>query len=221
MATLPRYSSSLSINSVPLYSPEPSAGEQRLDHTALRGAARRPAPTGVLTRGNARVSVILTNQHDGAAVPTYGRNDSVKGLLHLKDAKDVTLVSVKLDGIIDLTVAEGSSSYTPLVTETKHVWQAERSAPSSSNAAPIEPCPDMIEFECTIPPTFRIGERTRQLPPSFAFSSTGIPGLFAKCKYVLTVEISKKSFWKRNTTSILHTVHILSAYTPTQTHPSQ
>lgn len=42
------------------------------------------------------MSVILTDQDDGAALPTYGRNDTVKGILHLKDTKDVTRVSVKV-----------------------------------------------------------------------------------------------------------------------------
>lgn len=96
MPTLPRYSSSLSVDSVPLYSPEPSAGERRLDHTAQRGTAQRPTHSGVRTRGNARMSIILTDQDDGAALPTYGRNDAVKGMLHLKDTKDVTRVSVKV-----------------------------------------------------------------------------------------------------------------------------
>lgn len=127
--SLPRYSSSISVYSVPIYSPEPSAGEQRLDHTVSRAAIGRTAPTGVLTRENERVSVVLTHQEDGAALPTYGRNDAVRGVLHLKGAKGVTSVAVK--------VSRSHANHSRLLSSSYNSWMGSSILPSQRAARAI------------------------------------------------------------------------------------
>lgn len=92
----PRYSAE-SVQSVPSYSSEPSSGEQRLELTPR--VARRPTPNGTFTREKGRVSVLLTEQEDGIALPTYSRNDSVRGVVFLKDTEGVAAVAVKVLGV--------------------------------------------------------------------------------------------------------------------------
>jgi hypothetical protein len=198
----PRYSAEFA-RSIPSYSSEPLAGEQRLELNPP--VARRPIPAGTFTCESKRASLLLTQQEDGAAMPTYGRNGTIRGVLFLKSTDDILAVTLKVsrnylltmpvphasqvDGLLELTVAEGGTSYTILEAQKVTVWQ--NNTPSRTT------CPNAIPFECTLPSTYKDRERFRPLPPSFNYCSSGVPGLTAKCTYTFTVEITKTQFWKR------------------------
>jgi hypothetical protein len=205
MSFVPPCYSAESAQSIPSYSSEPLAGERRLEHSPP--VAHRPIPTGIFTKDNGRVSLLLTQQEDGAALPTYGRNSIIRGVVFPKDTEDVFAVTVKVvkgfilfhcllltasqvNGLLDLTVAEGATSYTPLVAKQITVWH--------HNSSDQTTCPDALPFEYQLPTTYKAFERVHPLPPSFNYSSSGVPGLFAKCIYMLTVEITRNSFWKRH-----------------------
>jgi hypothetical protein len=201
----PRYSAE-SVRSVPPYSPEPLVGEQRLELNPP--VARRQIPTGTFTRQSKQISLLLTQQEDGAVLPTYGRKGTIRGVVFLKDTEDISTVTLKVsrrvgsyfhraylltalqvNGLLDLTVAEGGTSYARILAQTLTVWQNE---PLNQTI-----CPEALPFECTLPSTYKDGQRFRPLPPSFNYCSPGVPGLCAKCIYTFSIHVTKNRFWKR------------------------
>lgn len=198
----------------PSYSAEPLVGEHRLEYIAP--AAHSPTRTGTFSTANGHIALLLTGQEDGASVPTYGRNCVIRGevFLKLKDRENISSVTLKvitqfptvaffltifsqIDGTIDLTIAEGGTSITPVVAKRITLWEN-----SSSNEA----CPEVIPLECSLPSTYQDRDRQRPLPPTFQYCSPGVPGLFAKCIYKLSVEILKTrnlAFWKRRPRFVL------------------
>jgi hypothetical protein len=89
----PRYSVESTLT-VPTYSSEPLAGEQRLQLNPP--VLHRPIPDGTFTRENGRVSLLLTQQEDGALLPTYGRNATIRGVLFLKNTDKIFAVTLKV-----------------------------------------------------------------------------------------------------------------------------
>ena len=89
----PRYSAE-SVRSVPSYSPEPLVNEQRLEFNPP--VARRPIPTGTFTRESKQITLLLTQQEDGAPLPTYGRKGTIRGVVFLKDTEDISTVTLKV-----------------------------------------------------------------------------------------------------------------------------
>jgi hypothetical protein len=85
--SLPSYSSP----STPSYSAEPSFNEQSLDQTPAVG---RLAYTGTYTKTSDIFAVTLTEQVHGTPLPTYGRNDRVKGTISLHDCSEITSVNI-------------------------------------------------------------------------------------------------------------------------------
>jgi len=95
----PHYDSAQSSQSIPSYSSEPLAGERRLEHSPP--VAHRPIPTGIFTKDNGRVSLLLTQQEHGAALPTYGRNSIIRGVVFPKHTENVFAVTVNV--VMDLS----------------------------------------------------------------------------------------------------------------------
>lgn len=87
----PEYSAS---TPVPQYSSEPSQDEQRLESTPRIGTRARP--TSVFTHKARGISVILHDQEDGAAIPSFGRNSAVSGEVCLERCENVLSVSLKV-----------------------------------------------------------------------------------------------------------------------------
>jgi hypothetical protein len=73
---------------------EPLSGEQRLELNPP--VARRLTPAGTFTKDNGCFSLLLTQQEDGAALPTYGRSGIIRGAVFLKDREDILAVILKV-----------------------------------------------------------------------------------------------------------------------------
>jgi hypothetical protein len=86
----PTYSPSVT---APPYSPSPGPLEQMLAATARSGRSR---PTGILVRSNKLINIALRGQEEDAAVPTYGRNNTVIGDIGLSCTQGVHSVSIEV-----------------------------------------------------------------------------------------------------------------------------
>ena len=93
-AVPPRYSAELA-QSVPTYSSEPLAGEQRLELNQPQ-VTRHAIRSETFTRENRSVSLLLTQQENGVTLPTYGRNGTIRGVVFLKDTEDILAVTLKV-----------------------------------------------------------------------------------------------------------------------------
>ena len=93
-ASLPRYSAPPDLNRIPSYTAEPQAQERRLAHTLLH----RPRPTAEFLKQDRKgiVSLRLSDQLDGAPVPTYGVRGPVEGVVELAKTDGVQQVAVKV-----------------------------------------------------------------------------------------------------------------------------
>ncbi|KDQ62638.1 hypothetical protein JAAARDRAFT_121787 [Jaapia argillacea MUCL 33604] len=181
----------------PCYSSEPSPDEQRLEFT---GRSRRPLPSGAFHKQSKKFTMVLKEQETGARLPSYGRNGALNGEIHLHCPTDnVAAVEVKLEGRLALTIAEGGSQTTTILSNSHTLWRDE---PTYSS------CPSVIPFNITFPPSCTVRDRTFTSPPSYNAAFPGVPGLYAKCAYTVTVLITEYrslGFFKRRKISHLGT----------------
>ncbi|KAJ8520674.1 hypothetical protein ONZ45_g2531 [Pleurotus djamor] len=173
---LPEYSPS---SPAPDYSDEPLSGEERLEHSPR---PTRSPPTGVFVKKAGRTQVILNEQEEGVRVPLYGRHGVISGAIYLENPSIVEEVTIKLDGKLDLTITEGGSKSHSLVNDSYKLWSR-----SSENRT----CPGTVTFTLLFPANYQDGDKERPLPPSYESAFPGVPGLFAKCYYTLTISIAK------------------------------
>ncbi|KZT28393.1 hypothetical protein NEOLEDRAFT_1154611 [Neolentinus lepideus HHB14362 ss-1] len=168
----------------PTYSSEPSSSEQRLDFSGRRG---RAIPTGRQFKRSHRITLILENQEEDALIPTYGRAATISGEVQVKRREDAKVLSVaiKLDCKLSLTVAEGFHTSFYLMSECFILWENDRSCTRS--------CPYVFSFDVPLPTQGRIGESTPplSLPPSYDVAFDGVPGLYAKSVYTITVMLTE------------------------------
>ncbi|KDQ62637.1 hypothetical protein JAAARDRAFT_189931 [Jaapia argillacea MUCL 33604] len=195
----------------PCYSSEPSPDEQRLEFTG-RPRPRRPLPSGAFLKQSKKFTLVLKEQETGARLPSYGRNAALNGEIHLHCPTDkVAAVEVKLEDRLALTTAEGGSQTTTILSNSHTIW---RDGPTYSS------CPSVIPFIIIFPPSCTVGDRTFTSPPSYNVAFPGVPGLYAKCAYTVTVfitEYQSLGFFKRHKSSHLRT-HMM--YQP-RTRPPQ
>ncbi|KAJ6584092.1 hypothetical protein DFH09DRAFT_1144256 [Mycena vulgaris] len=186
--TLPLYSPS---TPSPSYSQDPACDETRLESSLRTG--RRPLPTGIFTKAYGSVTIVLFDQEPSARVPSYRKQASVRGTLILEqDVSNICEVTAKLEGQLETITAELGSQTIRTVKMTHSLW-----SPVSSS-----PCPGRIDFSCPFPATFQHGDRGYPLPPSYTARFPGLPSLFAKCTYNLTISIRRLGFLSK--TKMIH-----------------
>jgi len=93
---LPSYSPLMPL---PSYSCELSFGERRLEHTPRSHLARQQ-PTSVFIQKAGKTTVILNEQHEGATIPSYGRQALISGSLVLEQSESIVEVAIKVNGLI-------------------------------------------------------------------------------------------------------------------------
>ncbi|KAF8585094.1 hypothetical protein K439DRAFT_1080828 [Ramaria rubella] len=181
--SLPSYS-----NDSPSYSAQPRGGEQ-----TLGGASRSRRLAEVYSHpwskkvGHATLTLLGQPSPD-SELPVYGRLTNVQGFVTLDSTEDVASVQIKLDGHIKCkTIAEiGSSDITVLGTSVI-LWT--RGGP---------PCPSRLTFEISLPTTFSWKGYSGPLPPTFEYTfydvQGGTPGLKAKIKYEIIIEVEHNQF---------------------------
>ncbi|KAJ7157933.1 hypothetical protein C8R43DRAFT_1180114, partial [Mycena crocata] len=196
-SVLPPYSSS---PPVPSYSPEPAQDEQRVEHTPRA----RAHPTGNYIKKCGHDAVVLTEQ-EATAVPVYGRNASINGFVTLGDREticEVILKARKMDVMIS-----GGSLTTKLVSDTYTLWSSQTSHTSS--------CPGAVPFSVVLPSKFQDGDGvSHALPPTYDVPFIGVPGLFLKNSYMLSVTITRIRSRKLHFLSKSKTIPIRFNYSP-------
>ncbi len=87
----PSYNSS----SPPHYSPQPSSGEQSIQHSPRSNIS--PVPDGIFVQKDGRVTVLLTGQETGVSSPSYGRQSTINGTVLLDKHDNVSRVKVNVN----------------------------------------------------------------------------------------------------------------------------
>ncbi|KAJ8461961.1 hypothetical protein ONZ45_g18107 [Pleurotus djamor] len=165
----------------PEYASTPASNEKVLDFTP--GSRRRPTDT--FTRRDGRVSVILDDQEQGA-LPSYGQNAFVNGMVYLGDSSAVTEVSIKIEGHLDVIVPSTFSRCQKIMNKSCTLYSA------TSGLA----CPATLQFSFPFPSMFISGEREYPTPPSFDTLLASEGGLYAKARYQLVVTVAKDLSWR-------------------------
>lgn len=169
----------------PPYSLDPHPDETQLARTSIR--TRRSRPTGIFTTSKNGIVLALRGQEDGASIPSYGRNSTISGDIGLESTEDVVAVSVKLQGVLDLTVTGVASQDSTFLSKSSTIWEQ---ANSSAHA------PSMLPFEVAIPQSHQDAGSARPLPPTYAEVFPGVRDLHVKCCYTLTVYVTRSGLWK-------------------------
>ncbi len=77
----------------PHYSCLPSHGEAIIDHSPRLGSQ---IPSGTFLKHRGNVTVVLTEQEDGIATPSYGRGGKIQGGILLERPEDISHVKLKV-----------------------------------------------------------------------------------------------------------------------------
>ncbi|KAF9444328.1 hypothetical protein P691DRAFT_807517 [Macrolepiota fuliginosa MF-IS2] len=202
---LPRYSPSAP---VPDYSFEPTCGERILERTPR---SVRPTPESTFVKSVGKTTVVLHNQEENAAIPTYGRTATISGSV-LFDSDDRTCeVVLKIRGKLETTSSEGGAKTTTLVDNKHILW---------SDHQKNEQCPSQICFSVRLPSTFRDGGEDRALPPSYLVELLNAPVLFVRSGYSLQILITRRRSQKVNFLNKTKRVVIPFEYLP-RTRPNR
>ncbi|TCD70789.1 hypothetical protein EIP91_001820 [Steccherinum ochraceum] len=188
LLTLPSYSPS---TDAPRYSPEPHDDEHRLVFVARKQPDSNPTSSFVKKSGN--VTVLLSGQESGAALPCYTRHGIVQGEILLEEEATVLSVEIKLEGRQTVTVVDGGLELVQLFDLSQTVWSKRGENASSS------PCAAVLPFSIPFPRGYNDGRGLKPLPPTFDAQFPGAPGIYVECKYSFTVTVSKSGLggWKR------------------------
>ncbi|KAF9565543.1 hypothetical protein CPC08DRAFT_168196 [Agrocybe pediades] len=196
VTVLPPYSScALSTNAAgtsdssslpPTYSTAPSDGEETVAFTPRAGATN---PTGTFKRDWPQATLILKDQEEGTRLPTYGRGGRVIGELGVKNLETVSRVTVKLFGQMNLSVADSGSASVILVSESRILWKQLQN--DQTGATSEQKCPSLLPIHIPIPQTYELHGKLWRLPPSYEATFLGIPALFVRCLYTLSITVTR------------------------------
>lgn len=78
----------------PCYSSDPASGEQRIEHSPRSHVSR--VASGTFIKKNGSVTVVFTDQEEGIATPSYGRQGKINGSILLDKHESVAQVKVKV-----------------------------------------------------------------------------------------------------------------------------
>ncbi|KAG6840541.1 hypothetical protein C0991_005901 [Blastosporella zonata] len=132
----------MSTNSLPSYAapaffqtPSYSAEPQQSEHRIALADRFHPRPNGDFVKksknGDARLR--LTAQENNGALPTYGTQGRIQGVVELAKTDNVFRVEVKIEGRLWLReIAEGGTTYVKSCLATDVLWEKD----SMSTALP-------------------------------------------------------------------------------------
>ncbi|EAU91767.2 hypothetical protein CC1G_04535 [Coprinopsis cinerea okayama7 len=181
MATsmLPEYP--LPAGDPPAYTSSPLADERTVAHNPRPGSSRNQ--TGQYVKTWKQATLILKDQDENARFPVYSRGGLVDGEIGLTCPEGIIEVSAKLFGQMSVMAADCGSTGAVVVCDSRVLWTQED---------PKDRCPSILPFAIRFPYTFTDPNgKTCKLPPSFETHYMGIPALFAKVVYTLTISITK------------------------------
>ncbi|KAF4567514.1 hypothetical protein EYR40_006517 [Pleurotus pulmonarius] len=174
----------------PSYSTLPLTDEETIEYNPRPGSPT--IPQGSYTRQWGRTTLILHDQDEAAAMPSYGRNAIINGEVGLGDNENILSVALKLEGRLHLSISDGGRNNTTLVSVHHTLWKTDNPAGKT--------CPSSMPFSIRFPSSYHDGERSRRLPPSYEVTYHGIPAIVAKCSYSLSLMVTRirhkrVSFW--------------------------
>ncbi|KAJ7777625.1 hypothetical protein DFH07DRAFT_951274 [Mycena maculata] len=197
-SVLPAYTPS---SAAPCYSLELGSCEHLLEQG--RGARTRVF-TGTHIQKSGPDTVVLTDQDSNAELPTYGWNAFIAGFVGMEERERVSLIELRIKGKMEGVVSEciiserGSVSKT-FLDECYTVWAAR--------CVCEETCPSNVLFSANLPSTFREGNVSHPLPPSYNATFGEFGNSSVKVSYTISVIVTrtrKVSFISRkNTTSVI------------------
>ncbi|KDR75755.1 hypothetical protein GALMADRAFT_68348 [Galerina marginata CBS 339.88] len=201
---MPHDVAGLSVTSLPpTYSTQPYENEETVAFTPRVGNS---TPHGTFTRTWPQATLILKDQDEGVRLPTYGRHGRVIGELGLKNTDKIVRVTVKLHGQMSLSVADSGSTGATLISETQVLWK-HHPTDSPHEGAAEQRCPSILPIYIQFPHSYEAEGKHWRLPPSFEATFLGIPALFVRCMYTLSVTITRtRSYhlasWSTNKTYV-------------------
>ncbi|KAF8897075.1 hypothetical protein CPB84DRAFT_1781501 [Gymnopilus junonius] len=179
---------STTISSPPGYSVQPREDEEVVAFTPRLNSGG--APSGAFTRYWQQATLILKDQEEGTRLPTYGRNGRIIGELGLKNTDKIIQVTVKLHGQMSLSVADSGSISTTLISETQDLWK-QCPAPNPQEQRMEPKCPSILPIYIQFPAAYEAEGKYWRLPPSFEATFLGIPALFVRCTFSLSITITR------------------------------
>ncbi|THH16239.1 hypothetical protein EW146_g4359 [Bondarzewia mesenterica] len=174
----------------PLYSPEPHSDETQLALTIRR--VFRPRPSGTFALRAHGITLLLRDQEVGVPSPTFGANALVGGNVELDSTEDIISVTLKLDGLLNLTVVGVATNDVVFFSRTCTIWKLGN--PSTAS------CSRTLPFHTTIPESYQDGNRTHSLPPTYSAVLNGVHDLLVNCCYRFTIDVTKSGLWKARKT---------------------
>ncbi|KAF9451980.1 hypothetical protein P691DRAFT_662123 [Macrolepiota fuliginosa MF-IS2] len=174
------YGNTNTTSRAPSYSSLPLADEETIQYTPRSGTIT--AAGGTYTRKWKNMTLTLHNQPLGVRYPVCHRNGFVAGELEMKCPGSVSAVCVKLEGRVALSASDVGARVTRTVQEQRDLWGEE----GSSNQ-----CPGILSFSFQLPSSFMENGKSWKLPPSFEASFLGVPALFARSSYTLSILLTR------------------------------
>ncbi|EIW59118.1 uncharacterized protein TRAVEDRAFT_122036 [Trametes versicolor FP-101664 SS1] len=153
----------------------------------------KKAKRGHYVKHSSRVTLLLSEQDEGAEVPAYSTGDTIEGILAIARSSGLLALEVKVEGTILIEELGGSGTRTvKVVDELVYSWIPSRNGPF----------PPQASFRYTLPTTFRDPDSGNRhpLPPTYSARLDGIPGFRVTIAYVVAVNLTRMreaaSLWR-------------------------
>ncbi|KAK0469272.1 uncharacterized protein EV420DRAFT_1258801 [Desarmillaria tabescens] len=187
----------------PHYSCLPSQGEAIIDHSPRLGSQ---IPSGTFMKHRGNITVVLTEQKDGIATPSYGRGGNIQGGLLLERPNDVSQAKLMIEGKLDIMGSSSGPRSVSTASRSITLWDCDR----TENAT----CPTSLPFSLSLPLIFEDGGLSYPLPPSFHYYCSGIPGLLITSVYTFVVSVACARRPRLLLRDKVETLRILFTYLP-------
>ncbi|KAI0769032.1 hypothetical protein BD413DRAFT_605078 [Trametes elegans] len=138
---------------------------------------------GHYVKHTSRVTLLVSGQEEGAAIPTYSTGDTIEGILAVARDTGLLALEVKVVGTIMLEEFGGAGTViVKVVEETVYEWVPSRNGPFPARAA----------FRYTLPTSFldRASGNHYPLPPTYSARLDGFPGFSADIAYAIVVTLT-------------------------------
>ncbi|KAF8967900.1 hypothetical protein BDZ97DRAFT_1903155 [Flammula alnicola] len=178
----------------PTYSIQPYTDEETVAFTPRAGIA---TPHGHFVRQWPQATLILKDQDPETRLPTYSRGGRVIGELGITNPDRIIKVTVKLSGHMSLSVADSGSTGATLVSATHVLWKCaahthnKNQHQDNGSSATEQKCPSILPIHIQFPQSYQAEGKHWRLPPSFEATFLGIPAMFVRCLYTLSVTITR------------------------------
>ncbi|SJL10153.1 uncharacterized protein ARMOST_13537 [Armillaria ostoyae] len=187
----------------PHYSCLPSHGEAIIDHSPRLGSQ---IPSGTFLKHRGNVTVVLTEQEDGIATPSYGRGGKIQGGILLERPEDISHVKLKIEGKLDIMGSSSGARSISTLSRSVTLWDCDRAVNAS--------CSTSLPFSLLLPLRFEDSGQSYPLPPSFQYYQSGVPGLLITSVHTLVVSVACARRPRLLLPDKVETLRILFTYFP-------